>query len=232
MRKLAFLTFIIAIFGLLFAGCGQEKEPQVLSCGDYLEGETWQEDCNTCFCENGETVCTEIACPEKNDSKIQDRLNEIEFNSNLTNIENRYLAMLQEQYVHSKIYHIKTKEVNCDECYDLSYKKDREIIKLEIRYNKLKTQKIVKDNLATEIENENVCRLFGGSWNECPSPCETDEEACITMCNPPVCEFDYNKIIYNKLGEVCGGIGYGDCEYGLKCYFEVQSDETGICKED
>ncbi len=53
----------------------------------------------------------------------------------------------------------------------------------------------------TEIKIENICILFQGNWNECPKVCETDEEACKTMCGLPTCEFDYNKIVFKEKDE-------------------------------
>jgi len=158
-------------------------------------------------------------------------INDIKFNVNLTDYESQWLGFLEIKYPNSKIYHIKTKEINCDGCYDLSYKKDREIIKIELRNFEKKQMKIITDDIVVDIENSKVCSLFQGEWNECPKLCYTDEDACLTQCGEPICEFDYNKIIFKKLGEQCGGIDLGDCEYGLSCVYESQKDEYGICQE-
>lgn len=131
----------------------------------------------------------------------------------------------------SKIYHIKTKLINCENCYEISYKKDREIIKIKVLGGEKSSETTIKDDIAVEIENSDVCKLFQGEWNDCPKICNTNEEACITQCGLPICQFDYNTIKYRKLGEECGGLNKGDCEFGLACVYTDRENKYGICEE-
>jgi hypothetical protein len=241
MKKSIFL--LIGVSLLLFVGCSQDMPEisqtfQGLSCGKYQDGDSWMDDCNRCSCLDGKIVCTMMACPsdkiQNNDSSIDEQFKEfldtIEFNTNLEDFEKEWLGYLQIKYPHSKIYHIRTKEFNCENCYEVSYKRDLEVIKIKVLDGEKKSETKVTDDIAVEIDNEDICTLFKGNWNECPKLCPTDEITCQTECGLPVCEFDYNTIEYKKVGEQCGGLEYGDCEFGLRCYFESQDDESGICQ--
>jgi hypothetical protein len=169
---------------------------------------------------------------EKSDEgKVSEVINDIKFNSNLNEYEIQWLTYLDNKYLYSKIYHIKTKNINCDNCYEVSYKKDRQIITIKVMDNEKVSEKTVVDDLVVDIENENVCSLFQGTWNECPKLCDTDEEACQTQCGLPACEFDEDKIILKELGEICGGLNLGDCVYGLSCKYKNKDDDSGICVE-
>lgn len=231
MKKITIILTLI-ILGLI-SGC---SEPQNLNCGTHNNGDSWKEDCNTCTCDNGNILCTEIACkakPEKNISQmndLQEQLNEWKFNSNLTDYEQAWLETLKTQHPNTRIILIKSDDINCQGCYDLYFKKDREIIKIVVREGKLKQQSTITNDLVPLIKTPEVCQVFSGKWNDCPAPCSTDEEACKTTCNPPICEFDDSKIVYKKEGEECGGLDKGDCVFGLTCYYTNENDTYGICQ--
>lgn len=159
---------------------------------------------------------------------IVDTKNQVLFNTNLTDYEQKWLTYFEEKYPNSRIYHIETQLINCENCYSLSYKKDLEILKVKILKGEKVEEKRVGD-VAVEIKDAKVCSLFGGNWNECPKLCPTDEEACITQCGLPVCEFDYNTIKYIQEGEVCGGLDLNSCDFGLTCYYESLDADTGVC---
>jgi hypothetical protein len=233
MTKKLITILSILLLSTLLIGCNNQNTSN-LNCENYKNGQTWQEDCNTCTCQNESITCTEIACEnlnvnssDTNSTNFNDELNDWKFNSNLTSYEKEWLNYYQNQYPHSKIYHIKTTIYSCDGCYELFYKKDRQILKVKVLNNEKQQETTIKDDLIPYIENEKVCNLFLGTWNECPRPCSTDEEACTTQCNPPTCEFDENKITYQKEGEQCGY--QMDCEYGLTCYYQNQSTKIGTC---
>lgn len=232
------VIFIIISISLLFAGCSTQDD---LSCGNHNDGETWKEDCNTCSCDRGNIICTEIACEPLTDESqnsnqnqnpidgFKETLNLWKFNSNLTDYEKQYLTYYENKYPNSKIYFIKTEIYKCEGCYDIYYKKDWTMLLIKIRDGKILQENIINSNLEVEIENEDVCKLYLGTWNECPKLCPTDEEICVTQCGEPICEFDENKLILKKEGEICGGLKEGDCEYGLTCSYKSQSDEFGVC---
>lgn len=229
------ILILVLFAGLFLTGCSSEKV-QNTNCAEYLDGESWEIDCNTCTCENGTEVCTEIACTDdsfkENNTfldEFKENVNLIKFNSNLSDSEQKYLAYYQTEYPHSKIYHIKTKIFNCEECYELYYKKDREILKIKVMAGEISQKSIIREDLASEIENADVCKLFSGEWNECPKVCDTDEEACITMCGLPTCEFNDKKITLKEEGEICGGLDEGDCKYSLTCFYENSEDMYGLC---
>lgn len=230
MKKILFL--FVVLFAFLFVGCSQAEEiVKSINCGEYLDGESWKDDCNTCSCSDGEIMCTQMACFD--DSELSDfsLVEDIEFNTGLESYESEWLSYLEIKYPNSKIYHIRTKLFNCDDCYEISYKKDREVIKIKVLNAEKQSENKVVDDIAVEIENENVCKLFSGFWNECPALCTTDEEACQTGCGLPVCEFDYNTITFQKLGDECGGLDKGDCEFEFKCFYSSQDDDYGVCQE-
>ncbi len=231
MKKIFLMGFVMSVF-LLFAGCG-DSEPELLSCGEYEHGASWADDCNTCMCDNGQISCTEIACEvEEDDSMMEDfveQLNLLKFNSNLTDYEEDYLRYYEQKYPSSRIYHIKTTLINCDGCYELYYKKDREILKIKVLNYQIKQQTRISQALEEEIENEDVCTLFGGEWDTCPSICPTDEEICVMQCGEPTCVFEEGKLVLKKIGEVCGGLDEGDCEYGLTCKYANSQDDYGVC---
>lgn len=209
MKKIIFLIFVL--LSLFFSACSNQVQQN-----DSLEVKEF----------NYEEQEKKI----ENNSQIQEFLDEIKFNQNLTDYEQDWLNYLEVQNPQTKIYHMKTKLIRCPGCYDLSYKKDREIVIIQVRDFKKTMEKIVVDDIAVEIENQDICKLFKGTWNECPKLCTTDEEAC-NDCGLPVCEFDYNTIEYRVLGEECGGIDKGDCEYGLKCVYADRDDKYGVCSE-
>ena len=224
-----FTLMIMAVF----AGCSSQS----LNCGERANGESWAEDCNTCTCVDGETVCTEIACNAEVENEepsvtdeIMDEFFALKFNANLTHYESEWLAYLEAQNPNTRIIHIKTDVYSCDGCYDLYFKKDREIVKIKVLDSELKQESVITDDITPLIGNADVCAAFGGEWNECPAPCDTDEEACITMCNPPICEFDENMIVLKKDGEECGGLDKGDCAFGLTCYYTEKDDVYGVCQ--
>lgn len=239
MKRIIFL--LIGLVMLLFAGCSSAPEvsnDSDLSCGEYLNGESWMDDCNSCRCLNGNVACTKMACVDDRNGSLnltengfEDILSDIKFNTGLSDFEKDWLGYLEVKYPNSKIYYMRTKLFNCENCYELSYKKDLEVIKIKVLDGEKVSETKVIDDIAVEIENEDVCRLFKGNWNECPKLCSTDEVACQNECGLPVCEFDYNTIEYRKLGEGCGGLTYGDCEFGLKCYYGLQDDEFGVCQK-
>ena len=232
MKKVIILMCVLVL--LVFSSCSKEEN---LSCANGFEhNEKWQEDCNSCSCANGKIECTEIQCEvveEKNDSfleEFEEKIEEIKFNSNLTEYEKFYLNYYENKYPFNKIYHIKTINFNCEGCYELYYKRDREILKIKILNNEIKLESEVRDNIFTDIENEEVCKLFQGNWNECPRLCTTDEEICDTGCGLAVCEFEEDKITLKKEGEICGGLDEGDCEFGFTCYYESLNDNYGVCR--
>jgi len=229
---------IITLILILITGCSDSKK--YLGCGVHLHNESWKEDCNTCFCNDGQVSCTEIGCNPvilkdenliQKDNTFKEKLNEWKFNSNLTDSERVWLSYLEIKYPNTKIIHMKSKVYSGEENYDLYFKKDRTIVKIKVLGGELKQESITVSDIVPLIENSEICSLFGGKWNECPRPCSTDEEACITMCNPPICEFDENLIVYKKENEQCGGFDKGDCEYGLSCYYENKEDDYGMCKK-
>ena len=61
-----------------------------------------------------------------------------------------------------------------------------------------------------------LCEQYGGSWNECGSPClGTDAEVCIAMCKQQ-CE--------------CRGITGFACPPGYECRLTGKiADEMGVC---
>ncbi|MDA3855558.1 MAG: hypothetical protein PF569_04830 [Candidatus Woesearchaeota archaeon] len=230
MKKILILCTVLLVF--VFVGCSQTEEVKVpLDCGEHLNEETWKNDCNTCSCIDGEIMCTEIACADNSDLEDFNLIDDIKFNTGLETYEKEWLSYLEVKYPNSKIYYIRTNLFNCEDCYELSYKKDREVIKIKVLDGDKQSENLVQDDIATEIENGNVCKLFSGSWNECPALCSTDEESCKTECGFPVCEFDYNTIVLQKVGDECGGLDKGDCEFGLKCFYASQDDDYGVCQE-
>lgn len=229
------IIFIVVLLAFI-GGCSNEEPVINLDCKDHLNNEKWDSDCNTCICQNGTISCSDDICEKEvqnetsNFPSIEETLNILKFNSNLTQYERDWLSYYDSVYPNSRIYHIKTKLYLCEGCYDLYYKKDREILKVKVRNFENQGESVISADIAPEIENADVCMLFGGTWNDCPRPCSTDEIACTTMCNPAVCEFDENKIVLKTLGEQCGGLTKGDCEFGLTCYYNDEKDEFGICK--
>jgi hypothetical protein len=220
----------------VFAGCSSQST----NCGERADGESWAEDCNTCSCIDGEIICTEIACEiELEDEiensttadKVRDELFALKFNANLTDYESEWLTYLEVQNPNTRIIHIKSDVYSCDGCYDLYFKKDREIVKIKVLDGDLRQESVITDDVVPLIENADVCAAFGGEWNDCPSPCSTDEEACITMCNPAICEFDENAIVLKQDGEECGGLDKGDCAFGLTCYYSDKDDVYGVCQK-
>ena len=168
---------------------------------------------------------------DKNNTLLEnfnDNLNQIKFNSNLTDYEEKYLRYYEEKYPTAKIYHMKTQIYKCVGCYDIYFKKDREILKIKISNDKISQETTIRNELNLYIENKEMCTLFQGNWNTCPKVCTTDEKACLE-CAPAACEFDENKIVLKKVGEVCGGLTMGDCEYGYTCSYKVKTDEFGVC---
>lgn len=210
-----YFILLIMLVGLFLSGCTsdvQEETPLVLEEPLVVEEEV----------ENIEL---------QNDSNFQEFMNDIKFNQNLSDYEKEWLGYLEVKYPKTKIFHMKTKLIKCEGCYDLSYKKDREVVIIQVRDFKKTAEKKVVDDIAVEIENADICKLFQGNWNDCPKLCNTDEEACKTECGFPVCEFDYNTITFRALGEECGGLDKGDCEFGLRCVYSDRSDDYGICQE-
>ena len=67
----------------------------------------------------------------------------------------------------------------------------------------------------TEITQE-ICTEYGGSWNECGSPCQgTEAQVCVAMCAQQ-CE--------------CGGIAGFGCPPGWNCRLTGEiADELGVC---
>jgi hypothetical protein len=178
-----------------------------------------------------EEIVIEVAKIENDslvDNKLIDGLNEFEFNSNLKDFEKQWLEYLDNKYPESKLYHIKTENINCEQCYEVSYKKDRTVIKIKVLDGE-KTSESISSDLIVDIENKEVCGLFQGEWNSCPKLCNTDEEACITQCGRAICEFDETKIVYKQEGDICGGLNLGDCDFGLTCKYENKNDVSGIC---
>jgi len=232
------LVFIGLVLFLFVAGCSDNLDTDNKNlyndCGDNKHDSSWKVDCNTCNCYDGKVFCTKTECVtnESNSSfSLGEILNDIEFNQNLTQYEKEWLGYLEIKYPQSKIYHIKTKLFNCNECYELSYKRDREIIRIKVLNGEKNSEKTIVDDIVVDIENKDVCRLFQGEWNECPKLCNTDEDACSTQCGAPICEFDYNKIVFKKIGEECGGLDKGDCEYGLSCVYKSRDDDYGKCAD-
>ena len=226
MKKL--ILILILSLTLIFAGCSEKDEikpviipEQKLSCGEYAHGDSWINDCNTCSCENGEIQCTTEECQD------EESLAEL-FNSNLEAHEQEWLEYLENKY-DTRIFFLKSKSLGGEGNYEIQYKKDRNIIKLKILKGELSQESKITDDLFVEIENAQVCSLFQGKWNECPSICETDEVACATVCGDPVCEFEEDKIILKKSGEQCGGLDAGDCEFGLTCKYANKDDKYGTC---
>jgi hypothetical protein len=162
-------------------------------------------------------------------SKFEEISNNLKFNSDLNEFETKWLNYLDDKYQNSKIYHIKTKLINCEDCYEVTYKKDREIIRIKVLDGEKTNENLIYDDIAVDIENEDVCSLFSGTWNTCPKLCNTDEEACQTQCGLPTCEFDEDLLVFRELGEVCGELEFSDCAYGLTCSYLNKSDDTGIC---
>lgn len=169
---------------------------------------------------------------KSNDSFVTDfneKLDQIKFNSDLTDYEEKYLKYYEEKYPTSKIYFMKTQIYRCVGCYDIYYKKDREILKIKISNYNIMQETTIKDELNLYIANPDMCKLFQGTWNTCPKLCPTDEKICVTECGAATCEFDATKLVFKKVGEVCGGLTMGDCEYGFTCSYKIQSDEYGVC---
>ena len=234
MKKITLILFSLLL--LIFSGCNSEQEieaPTFLDCGEYAHGESFKDDCNTCTCSDGKELCTQMACNKDINSsfKFDEFLDDIKFNQDLTTFEQEWLGYLEIKFPESKIYHMRTQTFNCEDCYEISYKKDREVIKIKVLNGDKSAEKTVTDDIVLEIENTDICQLFQGTWNECPKLCPTDEEICMTQCGAPICEFDYNLIIYKKVDEECGGIDKGDCEYGLSCIYKSREDEYGTCEE-
>jgi len=230
MKKIIYLIISLSIL-LLISGCSEKKEINPI-CENQVNGENFEVDCNTCTCNDGIINCTEKACLNENltEDPATELQNYIEFNTNLTDFEKEWLNYLENKYPSSKIYHINTVKINCLNCYEVSYKKNREIIKIKVLNNVKNSETTIKNDLEVDIKNENVCKLFQGTWNNCPKLCPTDEVICVTQCADPICEFDYNKITFKKLGEICGGIENGDCEYGLNCKYTSLEDISGTCQ--
>ncbi len=69
---------------------------------------------------------------------------------------------------------------------------------------------------AVKEMSKELCDEFGGSWNECGSPCAgTDADYCIQVCQAQ-CE--------------CGGIAGFNCPEGFKCRLTGKiADEMGVC---
>lgn len=168
---------------------------------------------------------------DKNNTLLEnfnDNLNQIKFNSNLTDYEEKYLRYYEEKYPTAKIYHMKTQIYKCTGCYDIYFKKDREILKIKISNYQISQETTIRNELNLYIENKEMCTLFQGNWNTCPKVCTTDEKACLE-CAPAACEFDENKLVLKKADEVCGGLTMGDCEYAYTCSYKAQTDEFGVC---
>jgi hypothetical protein len=240
----------------MFTSCSKTLETKSnsedIDCSIYADGVKFEEDCNICVCYAGEKSCTQNDCSITNDDSIllqnesintskqknetktsedlfRDFMDSVNFNANLTDFENSWLVYLEIKYPRSKIYHIKTTNINCLDCYEVYYKKDRIIIKIKVLDGNLQQETEIVNDLAVEIDNKPVCTLFQGTWNPCPKLCPTDEEVCLTTCGKPICEFDEDKIILKELGEICGGLDEGECVYGLTCYHENENSTYGKC---
>ena len=68
---------------------------------------------------------------------------------------------------------------------------------------------------SVEIDKD-LCKSYGGNWNECSSPClGTDSAVCIGVCVAQ-CE--------------CGGIAGFNCPKDYKCRLAGKiADELGVC---
>lgn len=214
MKKI--LTILTMLFLAIISGCSsEESQKEVMKTTDN----------NSKTLENNQIV-------QSNFSKTTDfenNLNEIKFNSNLTEYEEKYLRYYEEKFPTSKIYFMKTQLYKCTGCYDIYYKKDREILKIKISNYKIVQETTIKSEFNLYIENPTMCTLFQGKWNECPKVCPTDEEICVASCGTPTCEFDSNKIVLKKESEICGGLKNADCEFGFTCSYKSKNDESGIC---
>lgn len=241
------LLFLILLLTISACSNKQEINYKEVDCNIYADGVKFEEDCNICVCYGGEKTCTQNDCdkqkdilPEKikntsnnnvsktNDSFIYKKV--IDFNANLTEYELKYLNYLEEKYPQSQIYYLKSNLINCNQCYEIYYKKDRTIIKIKIIDNKITQETEIKKDLSLEIETKEICEyLFFGTWNSCPKICPTDEETCLNECAPPKCEFEDEKNIIKSIGDKCGGLDEGDCMYGLTCYHENENTTYGTC---
>ena len=208
MKKIIFL--LVILFGLAFSACSSdEKQPEEIK-------PVVQEQQNEPIVSDNTSLTKEI-------------LNNAKFNTNLKDFEQKWLSYLEEKNPNSKIYHVRTVNINCDDCYEVYYKKDLSMIKIKVLNGEKKQETTIVDDLFTEIKDSDVCDLYGGNWNECPRICPTDEEICTSVCGEPACELDQTTVNYKKLGEQCGS-DLGDCEFGFSCYYQSNDADYGICK--
>ena len=226
MKKTILLFILVFLF---FSAC--TSEPEVIppkNCEGYDHGESWNGDdeCNSCSCTDGEISCTTYVCESElvNESisinqNFSDILFQLSFNLNLTQEETRWIRHLEGKYPNSRVFHIKTEDLGCENCYEAFYKIDRNIYKIKVLDSKKVSEIKVGAGVFTEIKDENICLLFQGEWDECPLKSFSDGSVWNENCGKPVCILDEDKIIYRQLREECG-YQVGDCDLGMICYYE------------
>lgn len=235
-----FVIFVVLVL-FFFSACS--SEPEVVppkNCVGYDHGESWNsdDDCNSCSCSDGVISCTEYICEsevENNTISINGNFSEIlfdlSFNVNLTQAEIRWLKHLEGKNPNSKVFHVKTEDLGCKDCYEAFYKIDRNIYKIKVLDSKKISEIKVGAGVFVEIKDENTCLLFQGEWDECPLNAFSDGSVWNDNCGKPVCILDEDRVIYKQIDEVCG-YQIGDCDMGLTCYYKDVNQTSGLCKKN